>query len=113
PFARQAGRSLGATDEGQQVGRRTAAIDRCRGAARETTDGYRPADRPAAGGQMSDLPRITVVTPSLNQGRYIEDAIRSVLDQGYPNLEIIVRDGGSTDGSIEVLRRYERRLSRV
>ena len=62
---------------------------------------------------MSDLPRITVVTPSLNQGRYIEDAIRSVLDQGYRNLETIVRDGGSTDGSIEVLRRYEQRLTRV
>lgn len=59
------------------------------------------------------LPRITVVTPSLNQGRYIEATIRSVLDQGYPNLEYIVRDGGSTDKTIDVLRRYETDLSQV
>ncbi len=59
------------------------------------------------------LPRITIVTPSLNQGRYIEAAIQSVLDQGYPNLEYIVRDGGSTDETIDVLRRYETDLSLV
>jgi len=59
------------------------------------------------------LPRITVVTPSLNQGRYIENAIRSVLEQGYPNLEYIIRDAGSTDESIEVIKRYRRQISHV
>ncbi|MCZ2113066.1 MAG: glycosyltransferase [Anaerolineae bacterium] len=59
------------------------------------------------------LPRITVVTPSLNQGRYIENAIRSVLEQGYPNLEYIIRDAGSTDESIEVIERYRRQISHV
>jgi glycosyltransferase involved in cell wall biosynthesis len=56
-------------------------------------------------------PRITVVTPSYNQGDFIEETIRSVLLQGYPNLEYIVIDGGSTDSSIAIIRRYEPFLS--
>jgi glycosyltransferase involved in cell wall biosynthesis len=56
-------------------------------------------------------PKITVVTPSFNQVRYIEKTIRSVLDQNYPNLEYIVMDGGSTDGSVEVIKRYHDSLT--
>jgi hypothetical protein len=55
--------------------------------------------------------RVTLVTPSLNQARFLEDALRSVLDQGYPELEYVVADGGSDDGSREVLERHAQQLT--
>ena len=56
-------------------------------------------------------PRISVVTPSFNQGAFLEETLRSVLDPGYPNLEYIVMDGGSTDASANIIRKHASRIT--
>jgi glycosyltransferase involved in cell wall biosynthesis len=55
----------------------------------------------------TEWPKISIVTPSYNQGQYIEETIRSILLQGYPNLEYIVMDGESTDETVDVIKKYE------
>jgi glycosyltransferase involved in cell wall biosynthesis len=56
-------------------------------------------------------PKISIITPSYNQGRFLETAIKSIINQKYPNLEYIVMDGGSTDDSIEIIKRHARNIS--
>jgi glycosyltransferase involved in cell wall biosynthesis len=59
---------------------------------------------------MNYSPKISIITPSLNQGQFIEKTIRSVLSQDYPNLEYIVMDGGSSDNTLSILNSYSDRL---
>lgn len=56
-------------------------------------------------------PRISIITPSYNQGKFIEETIQSVIAQGYPNLEYFIIDGGSTDNTIEVIQKYESHIT--
>jgi hypothetical protein len=70
-----------------------------------------PTTSDPAGSAMAELPKISLVTPSYNQGRFLEATITSILSQNYPNLEYIIVDGGSTDDSVEIIKKYAHHLA--
>ncbi len=78
---------------------------------RATTEQLPSTEVGPAGAAEAEWPRIALVTPVLNGVRYIGQTIRSVLAQGYPNLDYFVVDGGSTDGTVEIIRKYENEMS--
>ena len=59
---------------------------------------------------MKKYPKISIITPSFNQGKYIEETIQSIINQNYPNLEYIIIDGGSKDSTVEIIRKYEEKI---
>lgn len=69
------------------------------------------SDIPDLSIETNEWPKITIITPSFNQGQFLDEAIRSVVCQNYPCLEYIVIDGGSTDNSVEIIRKYNDKIT--
>lgn len=77
----------------------------------KTGFGYTEETLPQKYLEFSKLPKISIITPSYNQGVYLEETIRSVLAQNYPNLELIIIDGGSKDSTLDVLQLYDKQIA--
>jgi len=70
----------------------------------------RVASRKVTSPRVEEYPTVSIVTPTYNMGHFLEETIQSVLSQDYPHIDYVVMDGGSSDGTMEILRKYEGRL---
>ena len=66
---------------------------------------------PSTDSSFINYPRISIITPSYNQGKFIEETINSIITQGYPNLEYIIIDGGSHDSTVDIIKKYEKQIN--
>ena len=62
---------------------------------------------------MKSLPKISIVIPSYNKIKHIQETLESIVSQKYPNLEVIIQDGGSTDGTLEIIRKYAKKYPKI
>ena len=62
---------------------------------------------------MKAFPKISIVIPSYNKVKYIQETLESVIFQKYPNLEVIIQDGGSTDGTLEIIKKYAKKYPKI
>lgn len=60
-----------------------------------------------------NFPKISIVIPSLNKGKYIDETLASIFSQKYPNLEVIIQDGGSADGTVEIVKKYSKKYTKI
>jgi len=116
PGSRQVSRPDGApaTPPGAPLSIRAVQERDCKSSPDDhfTASGIQPVTRPLSRvPRGSSRQRITIVTPSYNQADFLEECIDSILSQNYPNLEYIIMDGGSTDGSLEIIKKYQRHLA--
>jgi glycosyltransferase involved in cell wall biosynthesis len=79
------------------------------GALNKSSDSNFPFSKAETG--LDNFPKISIVTPNYNQGKFLEKCIKSVLSQNYPNVEHIIIDGGSTDDSIDIIKKYEDKIT--
>jgi glycosyl transferase family 2 len=93
------------------MGLEQAQIGQVRDEKLRATGDCSPMTTAQADGSSPNLPRIALVTPVRNSGKYLEATIRSVLGQDYPNLDYFIVDGGSTDDSVDIIRKYEKQIS--
>jgi len=68
---------------------------------------------PSTNQKLDNFPRISIITPSYNQGQYLEATIKSVLEQNYPNLEYLILDAGSTDNSVAIIKKYAQKYPKI
>lgn len=109
PVSQYRNRTL--TEKISQLEKQIITLNENQSVQKPVRTSHKCSNNPDQSDNIKSYPLITIVTPNLNQGNFIERTIRSVVDQGYPNLEYIIMDGGSNDESVEIITRYQAHIS--